>query len=128
MLCAGAYAEDYLKALTIAVVGVLALATGCTSCPSSHMNEDVLKQDLYILRNAIDQFTQDKNYAPQSLEDLVRAGYLKEIPTDHLEGKKAWDIVREDTPYALHQTRPGITDVHSRSKKMSSEGTPYSSW
>src|SRR5215469_15750773 len=91
--------------------------------------EAVLKEDLYSLRQAIDQYTQDKNKAPQGLEDLVSAGYLKAIPRDPITNStESWQLVQEDVTEVLGQTETGITDVHSGSNETSSEGTAYSTW
>jgi general secretion pathway protein G len=91
--------------------------------------EAVLKEDLYSLRQAIDQYTQDKNKAPQGLEDLVSAGYLKAIPEDPItHSRESWQLVQEDVAISLDQTDTGITDVHSGSNGTSSEGTAYSTW
>jgi len=91
--------------------------------------EAVLKEDLYSLRQAIDQYTQDKNKAPQGLEDLVSAGYLKAIPKDPITNStESWQLVQEDVNETLDQTQTGITDVHSGSNDTSSEGTAYSTW
>ena len=94
-----------------------------------HANEAVLKQDLYNMRTAIDQYTQDKSKAPQALDDLVSAGYIRVIPTDPFTHQNnTWQVVQEDTLQAIDQTQPGISDVHSGSNLNSSEGTAYSSW
>ncbi len=91
--------------------------------------ESALRQDLYAIRNAIDQYTMDKQKAPQSLEDLVQAGYLKSIPKDPITNQSdTWQVEQEDSMMAIDQQQPGITDVHSGSDKTSSDGTPYSSW
>jgi general secretion pathway protein G len=94
-----------------------------------HANEAVLKQDLYHMRTAIDQFTQDKNKAPQELNDLVTAGYLHSIPKDPFtHSAESWQVVQEDVMQSVDQTAPGISDVKSGSNLTSSEGTAYSSW
>lgn len=94
-----------------------------------HAHEAVLKQDLYTLRNAIDQYTQDKNKAPQDLNDLVTAGYVRAIPKDPFTSSNTtWQTVQEDVITAIDQTQPGITDVHSGSTQTGSDGTAYSSW
>jgi len=92
-------------------------------------NEAVLKQDLYNMRQAIDQYTQDKAKAPQSLDDLVSAGYLHAIPKDPFtHSAETWQTVQEDVLESIDQTAPGISDVKSGSSLTSSEGTAYSSW
>jgi general secretion pathway protein G len=91
--------------------------------------ESVLKQDLFTLRNVIDQYTLDKQKAPQSLEDLVSAGYIKQIPTDPFTGKNdTWAVEQEDITQSPEQTDPGISDVHSGSNLTASDGTTYSTW
>lgn len=91
--------------------------------------EATLRQDLYVLRQAIDQFTQDKLRAPQSLDDLVSAGYLRALPKDPMtQQTDTWQVVQEDVLQSIDQTQPGITDVHSGSTEPSLDGTPYSEW
>jgi general secretion pathway protein G len=91
--------------------------------------ESVLKQDLFTLRQVIDQYTLDKQRAPQSLEDLVAAGYLKQIPVDPFTFRNdTWAVVQEDITQSPEQTEPGISDVHSGSNLTGSDGTAYSSW
>src|SRR5262249_16984408 len=94
-----------------------------------HAKEAVLKQDLYNLRTAIDQYTQDKGKAPQELGDIVSAGYLHAIPQDPFtQSAETWQVVQEDVMESIDQTAPGITDVKSGSSLNSSDGTAYSSW
>jgi general secretion pathway protein G len=91
--------------------------------------ESVLKQDLFQLRSLISQYTLDKQKAPQALEDLVSAGYLKQIPLDPMTGQANWEVVQEeDTIMSADQQDPGISDVHSASNASASDGTAYSSW
>jgi general secretion pathway protein G len=91
--------------------------------------EAVLRQDLYTLRLAIDQYTQDKLRGPQSLDDLVSAGYLRSIPNDPMTGtSETWQVTMEDTLLSIDQTDPGITDVHSGSSETATDGTLYSEW
>jgi general secretion pathway protein G len=91
--------------------------------------ESVLKQNLFQLRSLISQYTLDKQKAPQALEDLVSAGYLKQIPIDPMTGQTNWEVVQEeDTIMSVDQQDPGISDVHSASNAAASDGTAYSSW
>ncbi|MCI0348253.1 MAG: general secretion pathway protein GspG [Acidobacteriales bacterium] len=90
--------------------------------------ESVLKQNLDTLRKTIDAYTYDKRKAPQSLDDLVSAGYLKKIPVDPITNQSDWEVVTEDTMASIDQTEPGIDDVHSASTLQSSEGTAYNTW
>jgi general secretion pathway protein G len=90
--------------------------------------ESVLKQNLDTLRKTIDSYTYDKRKAPQSLDDLISAGYLKKIPVDPITNQADWEVVTEDTMASIDQTEPGINDVHSASQLQSTEGTPYNTW
>jgi general secretion pathway protein G len=91
--------------------------------------ESVLKNNLFTLRQVIDEYTYDKQKAPQSLQDLVAAGYLREIPLDPITGSnETWHVVMEDVLQSVDQTEPGIFDVKSGSDKTGLDGTPYSDW
>ena len=91
--------------------------------------ETVLRDDLYTLRSTIDQYTLDKQKAPQSLQDLVDAGYLKQLPKDPFtNARDSWVPVQDDSLMSPDQTQPGIIDVHSASDLNSTEGTAYNTW
>ena len=90
--------------------------------------EAVLRQDLFTMRQVISQYTLDKQKAPQSLDDLVSAGYMKVIPSDPFTGEANWAPDQEDSLMAVDQEEPGIVDVHSASNATASDGTAYSSW
>src|SRR5215475_1085773 len=90
--------------------------------------ESVLKQDLFTLRQVIDQYTLDKKKAPQALDDIVTAGYLKVVPKDPFTNEANWTLVQEEAPEAVDQQEPGIIDVHSASELTATDGTTYSSW
>ncbi len=91
--------------------------------------ESVLRNNLFTIRTVLDEYTYDKQKAPQSLQDLVGEGYLREVPRDPITGSNsAWKTVMEDAGQSVNQNEPGIFDVHSGSDKMSLDGTPYSEW
>jgi len=91
--------------------------------------EAVLKEDLHVLRNAIDSFTADKQKAPQSLDDLVSEGYLKSIPEDPMTRTASTWVVEQGTDlHSVDQTDPGIDNVHSGSQDQGTNGQPYSAW
>ncbi len=93
--------------------------------------EAVLRQDLFTMRQVIDQYTLDKQKAPQALEDLVTANYMKQLPVDPFTARNdTWVAVQEDDAVASpDQTDTGgITDVHSGSSLISSDGSAYSTW
>jgi general secretion pathway protein G len=90
--------------------------------------EATLRQNLYTLRTVIDQYTMDKQRAPQSLDDLVSAGYLRQIPRDPIANTTEWEVVTDETVASIDQQESGITDVHSTAQQLSLEGTAYNTW
>jgi len=91
--------------------------------------ESALRQDLYYLRQAIDAYTNDKQKAPQSLDDLVSAGYFRELPKDPFtNSNQTWQPIMEDVLTAIDQQEPGITDVKSGAQGTDSEGRSYSEY
>ena len=93
--------------------------------------ESVLRQNLFTIRSVISQYTLDKQKAPQSLDDVVSAGYLKQLPTDPMTGRAdTWTADQEeDTIMDINQQEAGgIVDVHSGSSGVGSDGTAYNTW
>jgi general secretion pathway protein G len=90
--------------------------------------ESLLKNNLFTMRTVIDEYTFDKQKAPQTLQDLVREGYLRAVPLDPITGRDDWKIIMEDAVTSVSQTEPGIFDVRSLSDAKSLEGTAYSEW
>jgi general secretion pathway protein G len=111
------------------ILVLIAMAGGRYEKSVIRAKEAVLKQDLSTMRNAIQQYTLDKAAGPQSLDDLVSAGYLREIPTDPISREREWHTDFDNILLSTDQTSPGISDVHSTSDSVSPfENTPYSSW
>ena len=92
-----------------------------------HARETVLKDDLFRMRSLIDQYAADKGKLPQSLDDLVTAGYIREVPKDPITDEKDWNVATGEDPYST-EGGSGVTDVHSSSSDVSTEGTPYTEW
>jgi general secretion pathway protein G len=91
--------------------------------------ESVLRNNLFTMRTVIDEYTYDKQKAPQTLQDLVSEGYLRAVPVDPITGNdQTWRVIMEDALGATSQNEPGIFDVRSGSDQKSLEGTPYSEW
>ncbi|HKS81209.1 MAG TPA: prepilin-type N-terminal cleavage/methylation domain-containing protein [Candidatus Acidoferrales bacterium] len=91
--------------------------------------EATLRSDLATMRKAIQDYTEDKEAGPQSLDDLVSGGYLRAVPVDPLTGAKDWTTDTDELLVSPEQTTTGITDVHSGSGAVSPfDGTAYSSW
>lgn len=113
--------------LIISVLAAIAIPAFIASLKSAR--EAVLKEDLHVMRQAIDSYTMDKQKGPQGLDDLVQAGYLKEVPTDPMtHSSTTWVTATSDVLESVDQTDPGINDVHSGSDEVGSNGQPYSSW
>lgn len=94
-----------------------------------HSKEAVLRSDLRTLRDAIDHYTLDKQAAPQSVEDLKDAGYLRQVPVDPMTQAKDWVPQFDSVVLSPDQTTTGMVDVHSNSSRVSPfEHTPYNEW
>lgn len=92
-----------------------------------HTRETVLRDDLFKMRSLIDQFAADKGRLPQSLDELASEGYMREVPVDPFTGQKDWTIATGEDPNSV-QGEQGMTDIHSSSAEISTEGTPYTEW
>lgn len=116
--------------IVMLIIGVLmAVAVPNYMAAIKAARESVLKEDLHVIRNAIDSYTMDKQKAPQSLQDLVDAGYLKSIPADPMtHASDTWVVDQSDSMHTIDQTEPGIDDVHSGSQEPGTDGQPYSTW
>ena len=116
--------------IVMAIIGVLVVvAVPSYVAALQHAREAVLKEDLQVLRAAIDSYTMDKQKAPTSLDDLVQEGYLKVIPEDPMtKSSTTWATTTSDALHSLDQTDPGIDDVHSGSEETGSDGQAYSTW
>lgn len=111
----------------IAILASIAIPSYLGSIKAA--KEAVLKEDLHVMRNAIDSYTMDKGKAPQALDDLVQSGYMKSIPTDPMtHSSDTWVTNTDDTLESIDQSEPGINDVHSGSEETGSNGQAYSTW
>jgi general secretion pathway protein G len=116
--------------IVMAIISVLiAVAVPLYVKSIQRTKETLLHQNLFTLRTVIDEYTFDKKAAPQTLEDLVREGYLRAVPVDPMTGSdRTWKLVIEDSLTSVDQTKPGILNVFSGSSQKSLEGTPYNEW
>lgn len=116
--------------IVMAIIAILAtLAVPSFKGALRSAREAVLKEDLHVMRAAIDSYTMDKQKAPQTLDDLIQDGYLRSIPEDPItRSKDTWVTDTSDTLSSVDQTDPGINDVHSGSQETGSDGQPYSAW
>ena len=120
-----------LELMVVMVIIMILLGMAAANYQHSILRakEGALHQNLFVMRQAIQQYTIDKQNGPQSLDDLVSSGYLRQIPMDPITRTADWHTDFGDVLLSVDQTNPGITDVHSSSDAMSPfENTPYSSW
>src|SRR5271165_5097355 len=91
--------------------------------------ESVLRNNLFTMRQVIDEYSYDHQKAPQQMSEVISDGYLRSIPIDPMTGSnQTWQYIMEDANTAANQTEPGIFDVHSGSDKASLDGSKYSDW
>ena len=117
--------------IVMAIIGILAtLAIPSFVGAMRSAREAVLREDLHVMRAAIDSYTMDKQKAPQSLDDLIQDGYLRSIPEDPMtNSRETWVTDTSDTLSSVDQTDSGgINDVHSGSQESGTDGQPYSTW
>ena len=94
-----------------------------------HANEAVLKEDLFRMRDAIDQYYADKNQYPASLDALVSEGYLRKIPVDPFtRSADTWQTVPAEPDPNSPTAEPGVYDVKSGSDGTALDGTKYADW
>src|SRR5262245_991847 len=115
--------------IVVSIVGILvSIAIPIYQKSILRTRESVLRNNLFTLRTVLDEYTYDKQKAPQSLQDLVSEGYLRDIPVDPMTGSKEWKIEMEDALRSVNQTEPGIFDIHSGSDKKALDGSAYADW
>ena len=118
---------ELMIVLTIVAI-LVSIALPIADSAILRAREAVLKSNLHTLRTLIDHYTADKRKAPQTLDDLVTAGYLRALPKDPITNETDWQVVMEEASMFPDQLELGIYDVRSNSEATSSEGTPYSEW
>ncbi len=125
----GGFTIIELMVVMAIVLVILSVAVPLYNKSVIRARETVLHQNLATMRAVIDEYTYDKQKAPQNLEDIVREGYLRQVPMDPMVGNNtAWKIIMEEAAASVSQAEPGIFDVRSSSEKISLEGTKYSEW
>lgn len=126
--------EDGFTLLELLIVMVIIATLAAVAIPMYLRNvqaakEAVLREDLRVMRQAINTYTIDKQKAPQSLEDLVSGGYLKVLPKDPITGRTdTWQSTESATLSSVDQSESGIDDVHSGAQQTASDGSNYSNW
>jgi general secretion pathway protein G len=114
--------------VVMAIISVLlAIALPIYQKSITRAKESVLRNNLFTMRTMIDEYTIDKQKAPDSLQDLVSEGYLRQIPQDPMTGSSdTWKVIMEDTPVGGSTSAPGVFDVCSGSDKTALDGSAYS--
>jgi general secretion pathway protein G len=111
----------------ITILASIGLAVHANS--QTRAREAVLKEDLFRMRDAIDQYYADKNTYPASLEALVTDKYLRAIPVDPFTQRTdTWQTTMSELDPANPSAQPGVYDVKSGSERTALDGTQYSSW
>ena len=111
------------------IVILVAVAVPFYQKSITRAKESVLRNNLFAMRSAIDEYTYDKQKAPQNLQELVTEGYLRDVPKDPITGRNdSWKIIMEDAGQSVNQAEPGIFDVRSGSEAKGLDGTAYSEW
>jgi general secretion pathway protein G len=116
--------------VVMAIISVLlAIAVPVYNKSVIRAKESVLRSNLFTMRNMIDEYTIDKQKAPESIQELVTDGYLRQIPQDPMTtSDQTWRVIMEETPAAGSSSAPGVFDVKSGSDKRALDGTNYSDW
>ncbi|HLI76137.1 MAG TPA: prepilin-type N-terminal cleavage/methylation domain-containing protein [Acidobacteriaceae bacterium] len=116
--------------IVMTVIGLLAsIAIPSFVNSVKRAREAVLKEDLHTMRAAIDSYTVDREQAPQTLDDLVQAGYLKSIPVDPMTTRAdTWITSQSDVLTSITETQGGINDVHSGAQGLATDGTTFNNW
>jgi general secretion pathway protein G len=116
--------------VVMAIISVLiAIALPIYEKSIIRAKESVLRSNLFQMRMMIDEYTVDKQKAPDSLQDLVSEGYFRQIPQDPMTGSsETWKIIMEESAVGGTNSAPGVYDVRSGSDKKGLDGTPYSDW
>ena len=116
--------------IVIMIIAILAaIAVPIYQASVRNARETVLRDNLITLRRVIDQYTADKKKAPQALQDLVDAGYFKQLPVDPITNSNStWQPVMDTAVASPDQTDSGLSDVHSGAPGVGSDGTAYNTW
>jgi general secretion pathway protein G len=120
-----------IEVLIVVTLIVVLASVGMSTYQNSvrRAREAVLREDLFRMRDAIDQYYADKNKYPQSLQDLVSSGYLREIPKDPMtDSAETWTTVPAEIEAGNPTAEPGVYDVKSGSEAMSMDGSRYADW
>jgi general secretion pathway protein G len=120
-----------IEVLIVVTLVVVLASMGMVQYTNSvqRTREAVLKEDLFRMREAIDQYYADKNAYPAGLQDLVSGGYMREIPEDPMtRSRETWQTTPAEPDPANLNLQGGIYDVKSGSELTALDGTKYAEW
>jgi general secretion pathway protein G len=120
-----------IEMLVVMTIIVVLASVGLIAYRSSVQRgrEAVLKEDLYRLRDAIDQYYADKGKYPADLNELVSTNYIRRVPVDPITGSaETWQPVQAEADPNNPTVEPGINDVKSGSEAAAMDGTNYADW
>jgi general secretion pathway protein G len=117
----------------LVVISIITILAGMSMAQYKHgtrlAQEAVLKEDLFRMREGIDQYYADKGQYPPDLTALVSEGYLREMPRDPFtRSSDSWQTIPAEPDTANPSAQPGVYDVKSGSEETSADGTKYSEW
>lgn len=127
----GRHGFTMIELLVVISIIVILASLGMVQYRNSviRAREAVLKEDLFRMRDAIDQYYADKTRYPPTLDALVSDGYLRRIPEDPMtRSTDTWQVVNAEPDPANPAAEVGVFDVKSGSTDQSLAGTPYSDW
>lgn len=125
--CGGFTLLELMIVITVMMI-LIAVAVPAYNQHITQAKESVLRSNVHDLNKVIQQYTLDKGQAPQSLDDLVTAGYFHELPKDPMTGQADWECDQEDPTQAADPQQPGLATCHSHSTGTATNGEAYSSW
>jgi len=116
--------------IVIAIIGIIAgIAVAQLRTRPQSAREAVLKENLYAMRDVIDQYFTDKGKYPESLDALVEEGYMRRIPVDPItNSSESWQIVHAESTDEDPDATGGIYDVKSGAEGTALDGSHYSDW
>lgn len=120
-----------IELLIVMTLVIILASIGMTQYRSSvtRAEEAALKENLFRMRDAMDQYYADKNKWPADLAELVSAGYIREVPTDPItKSKDTWQTTQAEPDPNNPASAGGVDNVHSGSDRTSLDGTRYAEW
>jgi general secretion pathway protein G len=115
--------------VVVSIIGILAaIALPNYRIAVTQAKEATLRENLYRLRDVIDQYYVDKGQYPPSLETLAEQGYFRSVPKDPVTGSADWQLVFSEADPDRPNEQPGVYDVKSASGETGLDGTPYNEW